>query len=214
MSKRGLFTLVLSCGVAAVAFGGAIALGSGGTAHHAARLSQHHSHAKKHIGLVVTTANAADFGVLRKASSPLPSDIRATLEKADAVDEFGLEVTLAHEPATAASAAPIWVIPGKGRLCIFVDESEKARGMACSSSAMATTGHLAVALVDADAAGVETGHQRIAGLVPDGVNAVRIDTASGPVSARVTDNVYEAEVDHPSLVTFSGPVALDAVAAP
>jgi hypothetical protein len=95
-------------------------------------------------------------------------------------------------PDLARHTAPgVWIMPGKGHVCIASNSpSDGTGGFGCASNEDVERGLLAPSEVDAEGNGVLTG------IVPDGVPSVEIVNLDGSTrTAEVDHNTYRAAID-------------------
>jgi len=115
----------------------------------------------------------AAFKVLR--SAPVVNPPADVIEQVGSPGRFGRNPTLARRIATPTGDG--WVIPGKGYLCIAVEDPGIGWGTSCVPTAVAVKRGLAIGLTGADGRSKETL------VVPDGKTAAEI---GGPVSTVAT----------------------------
>jgi len=158
------------------------------------------AHPRPHARLATAAAadQVATFAVLRRsraATDALPAAMLAPgLTGGRDVETFGTNVNLARR-ATGLTAGAAWIIPGATGMCLAAEAGTAAdapSGASCGDSAIAESGRMYVEAHGPAAASADF----VAGLVPDGVDAVTITLANG-TSERVAvhDNVYTAATD-------------------
>lgn len=124
------------------------------------------------IAAVEPQAKAA-FKVLRDvAPSAMPADV---VEQVGSSARYGRNPALARKISTPTGDG--WVIPGKGYICIAVDDTGYGWGTSCVPTDVAAERGLAIGLMDAQGRTKETL------VVPDGRTAAEIE---GPASTRPT----------------------------
>lgn len=87
-------------------------------------------------------------------------------------------------------------------------------GLACAPTSSALKGQLSIALAEASRDGAMTGKEVIAGMVPDGVDSVQVESSTGAVRADVNSNVYGLKANWPGDVRFFGSADLPSTTAP
>ncbi len=132
----------------------------------------------------VEASAGSHLGVLRRsqiAADAVPGSIPIVFSAAS-----GANIALARRvPGQDTSDA--WVIPGRGTTCILARAEGALGGAACTSSAAADAGQLNIQSASDKAPGEEL----LAGVVPDGVDAVTVTLTDGATAAlSVRENVY------------------------
>lgn len=148
------------------------------------------------LATTVDPADAQTFAVLDRAVSmqdAVPAVEDDGLTGGSFTQDFGANLGLARAVAGLPAGAA-WVVPGNGSVCLIADASYGSTaapdgGAMCSADATAAGGYLEFT----------TGHMgtdsSVAGLVPNGVDAVQIQLADGSQqSVAVHDNVYLASL--------------------
>lgn len=161
--------------VAAGSVGVGVALadgGQGGGAGASQALSAVEAPTPSPIAAVEPEAREA-FRLLRDvAPSAMPADV---VEQVGSSARYGRNPALARKISTPTGDG--WVIPGKGYICIAVDDAGYGWGTSCVPTEVAARRGLAIGLMDASGRSKETL------VVPDGKTAGAID---GPPSTRPT----------------------------
>lgn len=127
------------------------------------------------------------FSVLRRdrgASDLMPAAARAQL--AGPLESQGTDLDTARAVRTSPAAPAAWVVGGPGDICLATPTPE-GFGINCATTAQAVDGGLSGQLVKSDRPGSE---QIVVGLLPDGVDEVRVVPAEGRArTERVRENV-------------------------
>ena len=127
----------------------------------------------------VDPALSTDFQVFRRAQRPG--------EALDGTGPFGANLALARRVDTAAG--PLWVVPGRGVVCLRADDGVGS-GWSCATDGQAAGGSLMLAMRGA------TEEARLFGLLPDGASQPVLTTASGSAGVDPgADDVFGANVD-------------------
>lgn len=165
MRARGILVVA---GVVAVASAGVAVAGQGdGPAAGVPAVVEAPSPAP--VAVVEPEARVA-FKVLREgAPSVMPAEV---VEQVGASARYGRNAALARRIDTPTGDG--WVIPGRGYLCIAIEDPGIGWGTSCVPTAVAAQRGLGIGLTDASGRSKETL------LVPDGKSAAAID---GPVSS-------------------------------
>ncbi len=128
------------------------------------------------------------FAVLRGPSEELPGTIRAMLSAPGAGRGFNFD--FAQKATPAGSESPVWVIPGRDWICIFV-QLEHSGGLSCDTTAGAASDGIDLAVAGPSKDGEPSQIESTVGLVPDGVQAVRFaGNEGGPEVESPHQNVY------------------------
>lgn len=143
------------------------------------------------------------FSLLTRTSGTARDDpTNAGIAVPPTIRADGLNFSLARRAALGAdSPAEVWLAPGDGRLCLFMQTTAKLSGFACSTSAVAETHGISFTL---QAPG--GGPTVVMGAVPNGTDSVSVQDANGTkTSVKVTDNAYAyADTNAPKTLTFTG----------
>jgi hypothetical protein len=153
------------------------------------------------IATAVDATDANTFAVLARptgAGDAVPSVETQGLTSGSFTSYFGANLLLARRASGFANGGA-WVVPGNSAVCLIADpayangvtDASLAGAAACASDSRAASGGLEFTAGSIRDAGVQT----IAGLVPNGVDAVTVHLAGGSViSETVHDNVYMGTV--------------------
>jgi hypothetical protein len=144
----------------------------------------------EHAATPVTAADSAQLatlGVLRRAAQAgdaVPERVRTHVAEALGPD-VGANADLARRALRTASGEDVYVIPGRGWVCL----ASSAGPAGCTPTDQVAAGY-AVSLQR-----LVSGAVRIGGLVPDGVARVTVrGTAGETASAEVSGNAWRAEL--------------------
>ncbi|MEZ5076680.1 MAG: hypothetical protein R2725_04480 [Solirubrobacterales bacterium] len=136
----------------------------------------------------VEAAQHQAFALLRGPSEAPPAWIRRSMSTSHTGQ--GLNFDLAQKVAPAGSDHVVWVIPGSGWICLFV-ELDGGGGSSCDTTQGASADGLDLSLAAPSAAGQPSRIESTVGIVPDGVEAVRFKgNENGPEVATVSENAY------------------------
>jgi hypothetical protein len=155
-------------------------------------------------GTLATTPSAADvrtFALLRRPrgeGDEIPQSMPIALSGAS-----GANLDLSRRAAGAGEQG-VWVIPGRGSLCVLASwPARGAGGATCVPERDALAGQLFVVAAGERAPGTTF----IAGLLPDGVTAVTVHlTSGGSLRVPVRANVYRAAIGAATgSISYAGP---------
>lgn len=126
----------------------------------------------------VEPEQARNYGVFRReetASDRLADPVVRIVEKG-MTQEQGVAAGLARRAQVTASNDAVYVLPGRGWLCLYVDDPESQSGSAtCSRTADALRGWFL--LIEWPSPGIT----RVTGVVPDGIEEVTMTGHEGGV---------------------------------
>jgi hypothetical protein len=148
------------------------------------------------------TAHLAILRRPRVASDALPAaDVHVFTASPAAGSGPNVALSRSAEGLTGGSA---WLIPGNGMICFIFNSPPVGGGATCQPNARITTGRFPVLTSGSMNA---PGMTALAGVVPDGVAQVTLNTADDPPrTVPVHENVYLATVrGHLTSVMYQGP---------
>lgn len=148
---------------------------------------------------------AAAYAVLRRkqtAADRVPEEHRAFVESG-MTDDFGASPGLSRRATTTASGNPVYVIPGRGHVCMYVIDELGGSG-SCNRTSEAVKGYM----VGSSSSAGRPGIVQIFGLVPDGVDEVVLRTRDGATEVtRPEGNAFAFETaGKPQQVEWGGKV--------
>ena len=171
------------------------------------------------LGQAFSPAAKAAFGILRRDRVAFdavpPMTGRLVLKSTFGVKIWGLNPDLARRAKTQVGAA--WIAPGNGLTCFVIDPygipdgAASAASSSCGPDDILTSGKMVMSY---HYLAKKPAHEFIAGLVPDGVEAVTAQLSDGTTQTlTVRDNVYTGEWDGVTAgpLTFTDPTSGDAV---
>lgn len=162
----------------------------------------------------VSDQQNAAFSVLGTGSATMPASTRKILENPSVdIDRYGLNLNLAAGIGSPASDDPIWIIPGKDAVCLYITDPVDGGGTTCASTEDAIAGKLTIALRPGPG---KAGKVAMAGLVADGTDSAVLSSDKGSDSTELSikDNLWGFKADSPDTVTIDGPNGKYTVTAP
>jgi hypothetical protein len=129
------------------------------------------------------------FGIFRRASlvGRMPSETRSMITQPGSHTEE-LDPRLGRGVVTTLAPGPIWLVPGRDQLCLFVPDAAGIGG-GCQRTRYATRGFLVVTTYRNSRL---QGDALVVGVAPDEVSAVAIEDGQVLRRVPVTRNIYLA----------------------
>ena len=140
---------------------------------------------------VMTPDQTADLGILRRprvASDALPSDEVQLFTDSPAAAN-GPNIAMSRSAQGLGDGASAWLVPGNGMICFAYDNPGASGGGTCQPDTLVNEGRMLLF------GGYTSAHpiESVAGVVPDGVASVTLNTTSGDtITVPVHENVYIA----------------------
>lgn len=126
------------------------------------------------------------FALFRSAPEGLPLAIEDTLRRPTHGADWGLGQRL-----DIAGRARMWVLPARESICLIAEELNEAVSMTCTSITNAIRHGIFSASVSGGRSVPASEQRFIAGVVPDHVRWVEVNTpGSDPRAVSVTDNAF------------------------
>lgn len=138
----------------------------------------------------LTSDQSSDFAALSDSRGVMPEMTKSLLEEPSVdIDRYGLNLGLAAAVNTTVSGEPIWIIPGRTGICLFITDPVDGGGISCTTNAQACAGQLSIAMKPGDG---QKGETVLVGLVPNSVKTASVERGRGhsPTTAHVAANLW------------------------
>lgn len=155
----------------------------------------------------VDPEQSSRYAVLRRervATDELPADHRGFVDDQMTKDN-GAAARLSRRATNTPSGRPVFVLPGRGWICVYAVRGEGGSG-GCNRTSEALKGYIV------GTSAVAPGVTQVVGLVPDGVSEVRLVGKDGSVERAAPDgNAFVFETARLPRSVQWGDVAIDVV---